>query len=213
MEAFLTLTIERELQLHEGYQKTCKNFNGMLPTLPRGKGWWFDQHLQCNCFWLSSYSLRGCLLINDHFKPQPTDIIVSTSPKCSMTWLTALVFAIINRNSYDFTNHPLHKANPQDLALLRSRVQPPLTLEEAFELFCKGVSHYGQFWDHVLDVKKKPLECVRKVAEFLEIPFTPDEENNKIVKEIVELCSFENLSNQEVNKSDVLLATLISSGK
>ncbi|MBA0608480.1 hypothetical protein Godav_020695, partial [Gossypium davidsonii] len=63
------------------------------------------------------------------------------------------------------------------------------------------------------DVKKKPLECVRKVAEFLEIPFTPDEENNKIVKEIVELCSFENLSNQDVNKSDVLLATLISSGK
>ncbi|MBA0851877.1 hypothetical protein Goshw_028044, partial [Gossypium schwendimanii] len=40
-----------------------------------------------------------------------------------------------------------------------------------------------------------------------------DEENNKIVKEIVELCSFENLSNQDVNKSDVLLATLISSGK
>ncbi|MBA0643511.1 hypothetical protein Goklo_027798 [Gossypium klotzschianum] len=63
------------------------------------------------------------------------------------------------------------------------------------------------------DVKKKPLECVRKVAKFLEIPFTPDEENNKIVKEIVELCSFENLSNQDVNKSDVLLATLISSGK
>ncbi|MBA0735104.1 hypothetical protein Gogos_018979 [Gossypium gossypioides] len=117
MEPFLTLTIERELQLHEGYQKTCKNFNGMLPTLPRGKGWWFDQLLQYNCFWLSSYSLRGCLLINDHFKPRPTDIIVSTSPKCGMTWLTALVFAIINRNSYDFTNHPLHKANSQDLAL------------------------------------------------------------------------------------------------
>ncbi|KAK5843374.1 hypothetical protein PVK06_005829 [Gossypium arboreum] len=112
MEAFLTLAIERELQLHEGYQKTWKNFNGMLPTLPRGKGWWFDKLLQYNCFWLSSYSLRGCLLINDHFKPRPTDIIVSTSPKCGMTWLTALVFAIINRNSYDFTNHPLHKANP-----------------------------------------------------------------------------------------------------
>lgn len=63
------------------------------------------------------------------------------------------------------------------------------------------------------DVKKEPLECVRKVAEFLDIPFTPDEENNKLVKEIVKLCSFENLSNQDVNKSEVLLATLISSGK
>ncbi|MBA0608472.1 hypothetical protein Godav_020690, partial [Gossypium davidsonii] len=51
------------------------------------------------------------------------------------------------------------------------------------------------------DVKKEPLGCVRKVAEFLGVPFSPEEENKKTVEEIVKLCSFESLSNLDVNKS------------
>ncbi|MBA0813773.1 hypothetical protein Gohar_027595, partial [Gossypium harknessii] len=33
---------------------------------------------------------------------------------------------------------------------LRTKELPPLSLEETFDLFCKGVSHYGLFWNHVL---------------------------------------------------------------
>ncbi|KAG4154170.1 hypothetical protein ERO13_D03G041550v2 [Gossypium hirsutum] len=217
------------------------------------------------------------MLIDDHFKPQPTDIIITTSPKCGTTWLRALVFSIINRHSFDLRDHPLHKANPRELVpffeafihkggstpfvdgipsprllsthlpyslfptrmiddtsachfvyicrdprdvlvakwhfanKLRPKELPPLSLEETFDLFCKGVSHYRPFWDHspkkVLflkyeDVKKEPLGCVRKVAEFLGVPFTPEEENKEFVEQIVKQCSFESMSSQYVNKLD-----------
>ena len=104
---------------------------------------------------------------------------------------------------------------------LRPKELPPLSLEEALDLFCKGVSQYGPFWDHVLGywkaslespkkvlflkyegVKKEPLVCVRKLAEFLGVPFSPEEEKKEIVQEIVKLCSFENLANLNVNKDD-----------
>ncbi|PPR83952.1 hypothetical protein GOBAR_AA36762 [Gossypium barbadense] len=124
-------------------------------------------------------------------------------------------FVYICRDPKDVFVSKWHFANK-----LRPKELPPLSLEEAFDLFCKGVSEYGPFWDHVLgyweasvespkkvlflkyeDVKKEPLGCVRKLAEFLGVPFTPEEENNETVAEIVKLCSFESLSNQNVNKS------------
>ncbi|KAE8655876.1 putative sulfotransferase [Hibiscus syriacus] len=275
------------LELVEGYKKTYKNFDEVLPTLLPRKGWWLDQLFQYQGFWLSTFALRGSMLINDHFNTQPTDIIVATSPKCGTTWLRALVFSIFNRSSFDFSDHPLSKSNPQELVRflegcihvegstsfidgfpsprllsthlpyslfpqrmtddtsgcrfvyicrdpkdvfiskwhfankLRPKDLPPITLDEAFDSFCKGVSHYGPFWDHVLgywkaslespkkvlflkyeDVKKQPWDRVRKVAEFLGVPFSLEEENNKIVEEIVKLCSFENMSKQEVNKNE-----------
>ncbi|XVE83082.1 hypothetical protein DITRI_Ditri16bG0058500 [Diplodiscus trichospermus] len=278
--------VEEEEKLDEGYQKTYKKFNEMLPTFPKGGGWWADQLFQYQGFWLESFCIRGSLLIHDHFKPRPTDIILSTSPKCGTTWLRALIFATINRNCYDFCNHPLLTINPQDLVLffegyihhggstsfieglpsprllsthlphtlfpksmtsqdastcrflyicrdpkdvfvskwhfmnrLRPKELPPLSLEKAFDLFSKGVSQYGPFWDHVLgywkaslespkkvlflkyeDVKKEPWVCVRKMAEFLGVPFSPEEENKEVVQKIVKLCSFKNLSNLDVNK-------------
>ncbi|XP_059639499.1 cytosolic sulfotransferase 12-like [Cornus florida] len=61
-----------------------------------------------------------------------------------------------------------------------------LSLKEAFEMFCEGVSHYGPFWDHVLeywkaslelpekflflryeDLKKEPSIYLKKLAEFM----------------------------------------------
>ncbi|KAK5843379.1 hypothetical protein PVK06_005834 [Gossypium arboreum] len=251
----------------EGYQKTFKNCDELLPTLPESKGWWVDQLFQYQGFWILSFGIRGSILINDHFKPRPTDIIVATSPKCRTTWLRALVFSIINRHSFDFSDHPLHKANSRELVpffeafiqkggstsfvdgipsprllsthlpyslfptrmtddtsacrfvyicrdpkdvfvskwhfakKLRPKELPPLSLEETFDLFCKGVSdrfgitYWGTgklVWSHRR----------RKVAEFLGVPFTPEEENKETVEQIVKLCSFESMSNQDVNKLD-----------
>ncbi|KAG5576036.1 hypothetical protein H5410_056170 [Solanum commersonii] len=86
-----------------------------------------------------------------------------------------------------------------------------------FDLFCKGVSLYGPFWDHVLDywkqsiekpnilflmyveVKKNPKIQLKHLAEFLECPFSIEEENSGVVDEILKMCSFENMSNLEVN--------------
>ncbi|XVF11739.1 hypothetical protein REPUB_Repub08aG0053700 [Reevesia pubescens] len=108
----------------------------------------------------------------------------------------------------------MNKCRPKEL--------PPLSLEEAFEPFCRGISHYGPYWDHVLgywkasletpekilflkyeDLKKEPLAVVKRLAEFLGHPFSLEEESKGVVQEIVRLCSFENLSNLEVNRTSV----------
>ncbi|XP_058744532.1 cytosolic sulfotransferase 12-like [Vicia villosa] len=94
-----------------------------------------------------------------------------------------------------------------------------LPLEDAFESFCRGVSPMGPFWEHVIGYWKKSLESSEKVmfltyeemkmkpdfylkeiAKFLECPFSKEEEAKGVVEDILYLCSFEKLSNLEVNK-------------
>uniref|UniRef100_A0A3Q7IUJ2 Sulfotransferase n=1 Tax=Solanum lycopersicum TaxID=4081 RepID=A0A3Q7IUJ2_SOLLC len=94
------------------------------------------------------------------------------------------------------------------------------SIEEMFNLFCKGVSLYGPFWNHVLDywkksiekpnkilflmyeeIKKKPKIQLKRLADFLECPFSIEEENSGVVDDILNMCSFENLSNLEVNRN------------
>ncbi|XAR71547.1 Quercetin-3-sulfate 4'-sulfotransferase [Bertholletia excelsa] len=118
--------------------------------------------------------------------------------------------------------------NPKDVLVsswyymtkLRPKELPPLSLEQAFDLFSRGVSHFGPFWDHALGYWKESLEspekvlvlayedfkmepCVhaKRLAEFLRCPFSCEEEEQGTVQEIVRLCSFENLSNLKVNKT------------
>ncbi|CDP07832.1 unnamed protein product [Coffea canephora] len=95
-----------------------------------------------------------------------------------------------------------------------------LPIDEAFELFCKGIYPLGPFWDHaegywnaslndvqkVLFLKYEDLKIdatshVKKLAEFLGFPFSPEEDENGVVEEIVRLCSLENLRNLEGNKN------------
>ncbi|KAL3504479.1 hypothetical protein ACH5RR_034320 [Cinchona calisaya] len=93
------------------------------------------------------------------------------------------------------------------------------SFDNEFRLFCEGKSIRGPYWDHVLEfwsastekpetvlflkyeeVKENTLFWVRKMAEFIGKPFSEKEEIEKVPQRIVELCSFENLSNLEVNK-------------
>ncbi|KAA8541078.1 hypothetical protein F0562_025041 [Nyssa sinensis] len=97
---------------------------------------------------------------------------------------------------------------------------PPLSLDDTFDLFCKGVSPFGPFWDHVLgywkaslqwpnrvlflnyeEMKKEHLVHVNRLADFLDHPFSLEEDKEGVVQEIIRLCSFENLRNLEVNKT------------
>ncbi|TYI44643.1 hypothetical protein ES332_A01G251500v1 [Gossypium tomentosum] len=103
---------------------------------------------------------------------------------------------------------------------LASKDMKPLALEEAFELYCQGVSNYGPYWDHVLGFWKASLDrpnkilflkyeemiedtvlYVKKLADFIGYPFSSEEIKKGSVDKIVSMCSFENLSNLEVNKS------------
>ncbi|KAF3431626.1 hypothetical protein FNV43_RR26357 [Rhamnella rubrinervis] len=102
---------------------------------------------------------------------------------------------------------------------LRSVSKATNPIEESFDKFCKGVSLYGPFWDHVLEywkeslekqervlflkfeeMKEQPISLVKRLADFIGCPFSAEEEAKGAVEAVLRLCSFENLSNLEVNK-------------
>ncbi|KAK4422355.1 Cytosolic sulfotransferase 15 [Sesamum alatum] len=106
----------------------------------------------------------------------------------------------------------------------------PLALDEAFDMFCQGIHPFGPFWDHMLgywnahlknpervlflkyeDLKEDILSNVKKIAEFIGSPFSPEEEKQGVVEQISRLCSFENLKNLEVNKSGNVLGLMKNS--
>jgi hypothetical protein len=94
-----------------------------------------------------------------------------------------------------------------------------LSMENAFSMFCEGFSPYGPFWDHCLEYWKEslarpnnvlflkyeevmldPVQAVRKLATFIGVPLTEEEENSSVAKEVVRLCSFDTLTGLQVNK-------------
>ncbi|PRQ20915.1 putative flavonol 3-sulfotransferase [Rosa chinensis] len=124
--------------------------------------------------------------------------------------------------------------NPKDIIVslwhytnrLRHRSMGTNSLEEVFQYFCRGVSPFGPFWDHVSgywkgslerpetvffikyeEMKEQPGLHLRRLAEFLGCPFSPEEEAQGVVDNILRLCSFENLSNLDVNKTGKLSKT------
>ncbi|KAE8708999.1 putative nutrient reservoir [Hibiscus syriacus] len=101
---------------------------------------------------------------------------------------------------------------------LRTPQQGPYPFEKAFEMFINGVSHFGPFFDHVLqywnqslkapnkvlflkyeDLKGNPIKEVKKLASFMGKPFGDD----KKVEDEIWQCSLERLKNLEVNKNGV----------
>lgn len=101
---------------------------------------------------------------------------------------------------------------------LRTPEQGPYPFDKAFESFCKGISHFGPFFDHILQYWNQSLNSpekvlflkyeelkldtknqVKKLALFLGRPFTKD----KDVEEAIWRCSLERLKNLEVNKNGV----------
>ncbi|XP_043694564.1 cytosolic sulfotransferase 5-like [Telopea speciosissima] len=96
----------------------------------------------------------------------------------------------------------------------------PLQLEDAFEMFCKGMLSCCPFWDHVLGYWKEslarpqnvlflkyeemvaePALHLKSLAEFMGYPFSSMEEREGVIDQIIKLCSFQNLSNLPVNKT------------
>nr|XP_043635588.1 cytosolic sulfotransferase 15-like [Erigeron canadensis] len=96
---------------------------------------------------------------------------------------------------------------------LRGTSTGPMTVEEAFEKFTKGITPHGPYWEHVKGYRKASLENpskilfltyenmksdtennVKNLADFLGYPFTEEENSRGVMEEIVSLCSFEKLS-------------------
>lgn len=100
--------------------------------------------------------------------------------------------------------------------------QRAMPFEEAVDAFCEGLSFYGPVWEHQLEywresqrrpgkvlflkyeeMKADPEASLRRMAEFMGLPFSAEEEMSGLVGEIVTLTSFEKLSGLEVNKVGV----------
>ncbi|CAK8561695.1 unnamed protein product [Lathyrus sativus] len=101
----------------------------------------------------------------------------------------------------------------------RPKSRETVPLQDAFESFRRGETPFGPFWEHVLGYWKKSLESPNKVmflkyeeikmrpnfylkeiAKFLDCPFSKQEESKGLDNDILNLCSFDKLSNLEVNK-------------
>ncbi|KAG8369022.1 hypothetical protein BUALT_Bualt15G0107000 [Buddleja alternifolia] len=95
-------------------------------------------------------------------------------------------------------------------------------LDEALAMFCNGVHAFGPFCDHLLgywnaslenpdrvlflkyeDLKKDSLSEIKKIATFVGLPFSKEEEKAGLIGEISELCSFGKLKDLEVNKTGI----------
>ncbi|PWA34079.1 sulfotransferase 16 [Artemisia annua] len=269
-------------------EKTHQEHAQLITKLPKAGGW-IQKHVylyQGN--WLVSNAILAVMLMQKHFKHRSSDIFLSSFMKIGTTWLKSLMFSILNRSQFEFSNHPLlhqgphgvfpqfgaymfkdyqmtnmdvlpsprlfasHIAHslfpsamtnlssgckfvyvcrdPKDVLVskfhfsneLRPKTLPPISFDQAFELFCEGISDYGPFWDHVLgfwraslespnkilflkyeEIKKEPEVHVKKLADFMGVPISAEEQENGIVEEIVKLCSFEHLKNLEVNKTGI----------
>ncbi|EEF47723.1 Sulfotransferase 1C2, putative [Ricinus communis] len=75
----------------------------------------------------------------------------------------------------------------------------PIPKEDAFELFCKGTAHCGPYWDHVNEEIPKFLR--QEISTVHGYPFSLEEEEKGVMQKVTNICSFENLSNLEVNKN------------
>ncbi|XP_055828816.1 flavonol sulfotransferase-like [Solanum dulcamara] len=274
-------------ELDDEYDKDEQNESDILITLSKEKGWMTEYLYQYKSFWFTPAAIKGVKRAKQCFKAQPTDILLSTSPKSGTTWFKALIFSLMNRDRFDFSSHPLLTKGPHEcipfleaiiqdetsyqdyrisfsprclfathipysllpasvmssgckivyvfreakdvlvsnwhyMKKIRLKELPSFPIEDAFDLFCKGVSHYGSFWDHVSDywkaslenpdkvlfltyedMKKDPVVCLTQLAKFLDKPFCLEEEREEVVQGIVRLCSFENMSSLEVNQTGV----------
>ncbi|KAF5198416.1 Cytosolic sulfotransferase [Thalictrum thalictroides] len=95
------------------------------------------------------------------------------------------------------------------------------SIEESLERFCEGVSKYGPFWEQILqfwklskespekvlflkyeDLKGDIIAQCKNIADYLNCSFSSEEENEGVIEDIAKFCSFEHLSNLEVNKSN-----------
>nr|XP_043637379.1 flavonol 3-sulfotransferase-like [Erigeron canadensis] len=257
-------------------------------TLPQHTSGWSKERLtlyKYQGYWNVRELVEGAIMAQKTFKAKPNNLFLCSCPKTGTTWLKALAFSILTRETFNASNttHPLLTTMPHDcvpfleqdlkkiqdnqiknsdaLQLVATHLpyaSLPQTIlasnckivyiyrnvkdvivsnfhfiKEAFKIpkeeasfedalgeYCQGISLSGPYWDHILgywrasmerpetvlflkyeDMKSDTTSNVKRLAGFLGYPFSIQEENAGVVDNIVKLCSFENLSNLEVNKS------------
>ncbi|KQK00800.1 cytosolic sulfotransferase 5 [Brachypodium distachyon] len=90
---------------------------------------------------------------------------------------------------------------------------------EVFELYCDGVSAFGPVWDHMAEywkesvarpeevmflryeqLKEDTVGSVKRMAQFLGVPFTDDEVTQRVPEAVVSLCGMDRMKSVEANR-------------
>ncbi|EYU27151.1 hypothetical protein ABFS82_02G128100 [Erythranthe guttata] len=88
-----------------------------LQTLEQQTNWDGSPMVKYRGFWYLKRFIRQELSSHKHFKARDSDIILSTLPKSGTTWLKALAYSIVNRDTIyrDIGQNPLLTCNPHTL--------------------------------------------------------------------------------------------------
>ncbi|KAG5249853.1 Sulfotransferase 2A [Salix suchowensis] len=164
---------------------------GLVAGCPSEKNWDGSPLYFYKGVWYPFFAIRGALSFQKHFTARDTDIILASMPKSGTTWLKALAFSVVNRNIYSPTESPL-------------LTNPPHDLVRFFEMNLYSKSQLPDL-EHLPyeDLKDDITFNLKKLAEFLGLPFSEKEEKEGVIEEISRLCSFDNLRNLEVNRTGV----------
>lgn len=153
-----------------------------------------------------SYTNQSTRIFSTHIPYQLLSETLDLS-ECRVVYMT--------RNPKDTLVSTWHFVNKWKKA-----IDDPWPLETATDKFCQGLTPCGPYYDHVMgyknlslerpknvffityeELRSDPITHVKKLAEFLGCPFEGRDEEEQ-VREVVKSCSFEVLSNYEVNKSE-----------
>ncbi|XP_052188810.1 cytosolic sulfotransferase 15-like [Diospyros lotus] len=147
-------------------------------------------------------------ILSTHLPYSALPASIKTNSKCKLVYIC--------RNPLDQFISYWHFASS-----IQSKSHYSVSLDEWSKRYCmSGITPFGPFWDHMLgyweagqenpgqilflkyeDLKEDDVFYVKKLAEFLGVPFSTEEERDGMPEQICRLCSFENLKDLEVNKS------------
>ncbi|CAK7324090.1 unnamed protein product [Dovyalis caffra] len=99
-----------------GAPKTDSKFEEIISNLPKDNGWKsIGQLYKYQGFWYAPLVLQKVISAQESFTPQPTDVVLCSSPKSGTAWLKALAFSIVSRNQVNDSTNPLLEKLPHEI--------------------------------------------------------------------------------------------------